>query len=541
LHPEAQAGELVEVEIEYYPHGEFNASGRIIEVLGVAGDPQVDIETVIRSHGLPHQFSALALAQAAKVEEQIDPAEISRRTDLRRLPLVTIDGETAKDFDDAVALQKNPNGYSLWVCIADVSHYVQAQTPLDLDALERGTSVYFSGFCLPMLPEALSNGICSLKPDEDRLVICAELQFDLEGERQQSKFYPAVMRSQARLTYTQVAACLDNPADFELPKILASQLQQMAELAEKLRLMRQRRGSLDLDLPEVEILLDESGAPFELIRIERTLAHRLIEEFMLAANEAVAEYLTHQKRPLLYRIHEEPDPLKLQDLQQLAAECGVGLILSKKLQPALQKLLLDIADKPEARLVNQQLLRSLKQACYSPENAGHFGLAAAYYCHFTSPIRRYPDLIIHRILKQTLAPDRQISVPSPAELVKLGLETSTKERRAMEAERDLADLRRCQIMEKHLGDEFDGTISSVAEFGFFVELDELMVDGLVPVRNLQDDFYHFDPKSLTLIGERRRRVYKIGKRVRVKVAKVELGRRRIDFNLIGHETGTAGS
>ncbi|WP_020677728.1 ribonuclease R [Geopsychrobacter electrodiphilus] len=531
-HPDANPGDLVEVEIEYYPHGEFNASGWIIEVLGVAGDPRVDIESAIRTHGLPHQFSSAALAQAGRIGECIDPAEIARRTDLRQLPLVTIDGETARDFDDAVALKKTASGYTLWVCIADVSYYVEPQSALDNDALERGTSVYFPGFCLPMLPEALSNGICSLNPEEDRLVMCAELQFDLKGNRQQSNFYPAVMRSQARLTYTSVAACLDDPQTSELPAGLIAQLQQMAQLAAALREMRRARGSLDMDLPEVEILLDESGAPFELIKTERTLAHRLIEEFMLAANEAVAEYLTRKKRNLLYRIHEEPDPLKLQDLQQLAAECGVGLVLGKNLQKSLQQLLLDIADKPEARMVNQQLLRSLKQACYAPQNAGHFGLAAAHYCHFTSPIRRYPDLIIHRILKQTLAPDPHSSAISEAELVTLGFDTSAKERRAMQAERDLADLRRCQIMEKHLGEEFDGTISSVAEFGFFVELDDLFVDGLVPVRSLQDDFYHFDAARLALVGERRRHEYKIGTRVRVKVAKVELGRRRIDFSLI---------
>jgi len=532
-HPDANPGDLVEVEIEYYPHGEFNASGRIIEVLGAAGDPRVDIESAIRTHGLPHQFSSAALAQAARVAESIDPAEIARRTDLRQLPLVTIDGETAKDFDDAVALKKEAGGYRLWVCIADVSYYVEPKSALDVDALERGTSVYFPGFCLPMLPEALSNGICSLNPDEDRLVMCAELQFDLNGERQQSRFYPAVMRSQARLTYTRVAACLDDPQSSDLPASLNAQLQQMAQLAAALREMRRLRGSLDMDLPEVEILLDESGAPFELIKTERTLAHRLIEEFMLAANEAVAEYLTRKKRHLLYRIHEEPDPLKLQDLQQLAAECGVGLVLGKNLQKSLQQLLLDIADKPEARMVNQQLLRSLKQACYAPQNAGHFGLAAAYYCHFTSPIRRYPDLIIHRILKQTLAPDPNNPAISEAELVALGFDTSAKERRAMQAERDLTDLRRCQIMEKRLGEEFDGTISSVAEFGFFVELDELFVDGLVPVRSLQEDFYHFDPARLALVGERRRQEFKIGMRVRVKVDKVELGRRRIDFKLVG--------
>lgn len=536
--PQISPGDVVEVEIEHYARGEFPASGRIVEVLGAADNPQVDIETMIRSHELPHKFSAETLDQAAAVPETIDAKEIARRVDLRQLPLVTIDGETAKDFDDAVALKQQDDGtFTLWVCIADVSHYVEPQTPLDIDAVERGTSVYFPGYCVPMLPEALSNGICSLNPDEDRLVMTAELHFDQNGKRLESKFYPAVMRSQARLTYTQVAACLDAPERSELDATLIEQLQQMAELAKALSKMRQTRGSLDMDLPEVEILLDESGAPFDLVKTERTMAHRLIEEFMLAANEAVAEFLTKKDWGLLYRIHEEPELQKLQELQQLAAQCGVGLVLGKKLQQNLQQLLVDIADKPEARLVNQQLLRSLKQACYSPHNSGHFGLAAECYCHFTSPIRRYPDLVVHRVLKLALAGRSKSLALSENKLLKLGEETSAKERRAMQAERDLIELRRCQVMQDRVGEVFDGTISSVAEFGFFVELDGIYVDGLVHVRTLQSDYYHFDPAAVALIGERRRTQFRVGMRVRVKVAKVELWRRRIDFTLV--EEGTS--
>ena len=533
VQPEVNPGDVVEVEIENFAHGEFQASGRIVAVLGAADDPQIDIETMIRSHGLPHSFSSAALTQAKAVAETIDESEIARRTDLRQLPLVTIDGETARDFDDAVALQKDNDGtFRLFVCIADVSHYVESQSALDEDALERGTSVYFPGFCLPMLPEALSNGICSLNPHEDRLVMAAEMRFDQTGERLDAKFYPAVMRSQARLTYTQVASCLETPDQAELDTGLVAQLSEMAELAKVLSRMRQQRGSLDMEIPEIEVLLDETGAPFDLVKTERNRAHRLIEEFMLAANEAVAGYLTKKSWPLLYRIHEEPDLLKLQDLQQLAAECGVGLVLQGKLQRALQRLLLDIADKPEARLVNQQLLRSLKQACYAPQNSGHFGLAADCYCHFTSPIRRYPDLIIHRILKRAIVGDPKATSFTENELVQLGLDCSAKERRAMQAERELVALRCCQVMLKRLGEEFDGTISSVTEFGFFVELDEVFVDGLVHIRALQDDYYNFDSATLTLTGERRHRQFKTGMRVRVEVAKVEVWRRRIDFILV---------
>ncbi|MCW8892898.1 MAG: ribonuclease R, partial [Deltaproteobacteria bacterium] len=530
---EINPGDVVEVEIRQYARGEISASGQIIEVLGAADNPQVDIETVIRSHDLPHRFSSAALAQAEAVADSIGAEEIAQRVDLRQLPLVTIDGETARDFDDAVTLEQQADGtFKLWICIADVSHYVELQSPLDVDAMERGTSVYFPGFCLPMLPEALSNGICSLNPDEDRLVMTAELRFTQEGTRLESVFYPAVIRSYARLTYTQVAACLDAPDQSQLDIALIRQLQQMAELAEALGQMRRARGSLDLDLPEVEILLDESGAPFDLVKTERTMAHRLIEEFMLAANEAVADYLTGRDWGLLYRIHEAPDPLKLQELQQLAAGCGVELVLGKKVQQALQQLLVDIAEKPEARLVNQQLLRSLQQACYSPLNSGHFGLAADCYCHFTSPIRRYPDLLVHRVLKLALSEQPKSASLSRSQLVKLGLDCSAKERRAMRAERDLVDLRRCQVMAGRLGEELDGIISSVTEFGFFVELDDVYVEGLVHVRTLPHDYYHFDPSTMALIGDRRRTEFRVGMRVKVKVTKVELWRRRIDFSLI---------
>ncbi|SEA37987.1 RNAse R [Desulfuromusa kysingii] len=526
-------GEIVEVEISQYAHGDIPARGEIVEVIGAANNPQVDIETVIRSHDLPHRFSDAALAQAEIATTSITPEEIVERVDLRHLPLVTIDGETAKDFDDAVALQTQADGsWKLWVAIADVSHYVTPQSPLDIDAIERGTSVYFPGFCLPMLPAALSNGICSLNPDEERLVMTAELLFSADGTRLESNFYPAVIRSHARLTYTQVSVCLQNPAQSDLDIDLIPQLQQMVELATALGQKRQLRGSLDLDLPEVEVVLDSDGAPIDLVKTERTMAHRLIEEFMLAANEAVADYLTEKGWNFLYRIHEEPDLLKLQELQQLAAQCGVGLVLGKKLQTSLQQLLIDIADKPEARLISQQLLRSLQQACYSPVNSGHFGLATDCYCHFTSPIRRYPDLVVHRILKLALSEQPQSASLTMSQLTKLGLDCSTKERRAMQAERDLVNLRCCQVISKRLGEEFSGTISSVTEFGFFVELDGIYVEGLVHLRTLQDDYYHFDSTTMTLVGEHRRNEFRVGMPVKVKVAKVELWRRRIDFSLL---------
>ncbi|MEA3544811.1 MAG: ribonuclease R, partial [Thermodesulfobacteriota bacterium] len=504
-----------------------------VEQLGAADNPQVDIETVIRSYDLPQVFSPATEVQTETIETAILDAEIVRRTDLRNLPLITIDGATAKDFDDAVALRKEADGsFRLWVCIADVAHYVETGSAIDQDALDRGTSVYFPGFCLPMLPEVLSNGICSLKPHEDRLVMTAEIHIDPNGMPLESRFYPAVIRSQARLTYVQVDEYLTTPEQADLEKPLLEQLQEMAELAKILTRMRLARGCLDMDLPEIEILLDDQGRPVDLVKVERTQSHRLIEEFMLVANEATARFLSDKDWSFLYRIHEEPDLLKLQELQQLVAECGIGLILDKNPQKALQKLLTDVVGRPEERLINQQLLRSLRRASYSPINSGHFGLAAECYCHFTSPIRRYPDLVVHRVLKLALSDCPKATSVSVARLETLGRECSAKEQRAVKAERSLVDLRSCQVIAGRIGEEFTGTISSVTEFGFFVELDELYIDGLVHIRALQDDYFHFDPATITLTGERRHQSYRIGMRVSIRVKKVELWRRRIDFVLV---------
>lgn len=526
-------GDLVEVEIERYAAGDSSAIGRVAEVLGSPDDPQVDIETVIRSHDLPHNFSPEVLAEAACVAKDFPVEELQRRTDLRALPLMTIDGETAKDFDDAVALRKEAgDNYRLWVCIADVAHYVAEGGELDQAARERGTSVYFPGYCLPMLPETLSNGVCSLNPDEDRLVMTAEMLFRPDGRCIEADFYPAVMCSQARLTYSEVAAFLDGAADIAIAAEIADQLPIMAELAESLGRMRYERGCLALDVPEVEIILDEKGFPVSVVKAERTIAHRLIEEFMLAANEAVASFLEQRNYPFLYRVHESPSIDKLQNFQQLLAECGIGLVLGKRLQHDLQQLLAEIVERPEARLLNQQLLRSLQQARYAPENKGHFGLASECYCHFTSPIRRYPDLLVHRALKAAVRTARKQAPLADAALQELGRDCSDKERRAMAAERDLLELRRCQLMKERIGEQFTGTISAVAEFGFFVELDDLYVEGLVHVRSLVGDYYSFDPTSHALVGERRRTVFKVGMPVRIRIERVELWRRRLDFTLV---------
>lgn len=526
----AKPGQLVKLEFSRYPDINTTGSGKIIEVLGDPDEPQVDIEAVIFEHALPRHFSAAVLTEAEQAAGEIRAEDLCQRTDLRALPLMTIDGETAKDFDDAVAVREESQGIRLWVAIADVAHYVAAGSVLDSEARERGTSVYFPGFCLPMLPEALSNGICSLNPNEDRLTLTAELLIGDDGCCCEANFYPAVIRSRARLTYSGVAAFLHDAA-VTMPSEIAEQLPVMAELAEQLGRMRRQRGSLELDVPDVQIVLDDSGFPTAVARTERTIAHRLIEEFMLAANEAVAAFLEGAERKFLYRIHEPPTLEKLQDFQQLAAESGVGLVLGGNLQRGLQQLLEQIVDKPEARLLNQQLLRSLQQARYSPENTGHFGLAAECYCHFTSPIRRYPDLIVHRVLKALLRQEQQPPRLSLALLTELGRDCSDRERRAMAAERQLFEMRRCQLLQHKLGECFTGIIVSVTEFGFFVELDELLIEGLVHVRSLQGDFYSYDPVSHILRGERRRKEFRVGMSVKIRVEQVDVWRRRIDFTL----------
>ncbi|SHI69612.1 RNAse R [Malonomonas rubra DSM 5091] len=528
-------GQIVKVEFIRYPSEAASASGKIVEVLGDPDDPQVDIEAVIFEHELPRNFSSGALTEADEVSVVGIPVdELTRRVDLRYLPLMTIDGETAKDFDDAVAVVQEADGkIRLWVCIADVAYYVQEGGALDQEARERGTSVYFPGFCLPMLPEALSNGICSLNPYEDRLVMTAELLFSADGHCCEQRFYPAVMHSRARLTYTEVAGFLGSSDATKLADAIAAQLPVMAKLSGRLAEQRRQRGGLELDIADAEIILDKSGFPTAVAKIERNQAHRLIEEFMLAANEAVASYLEKAGVPFLYRIHESPTLEKLQDFQQLAAEFGYGVLLGKQVQRSLQQLLDDLADKPESKLLNQQLLRSLQQARYTPENKGHFGLAAENYCHFTSPIRRYPDLTIHRTLKQVLAATENATAPSKERLLELGRDCSERERRAMAAERHLFELRRCQLMQQHIGEQFSGLISSVTEFGFFVELDALGLEGLVHVRSLTGDFYSFDPLSHCLQGERRRKCYRVGMTVAVKVHHVDVWRRRVDFVLAG--------
>lgn len=560
----AQDGHQVVAELTSYPTGGRPAEGRIVEVLGWPDDPEVEVQSVIRRFDLPHIFPPDALTEADRIAEAVSENDLQGRTDLRPMPTVTIDGETARDFDDAVSLRREGDHFRLWVSIADVSHYVKKDSPLDREAYLRGTSVYFPDRCIPMLPERLSNGICSLNPHVDRLTMTAEMLFDRNGTMLESAFYPSVINSTARLTYTIVKQIIVD-ADPELAdtyRPVAPMLLEMKELALILMGMRKKRGSIDFDLPEPEIIIGLTGRTEGIIRAERNLAHQLIEEFMLAANEAVARSVTARDIPFLYRVHENPDPAKLHTFQEFVYGFGYEFsLVEDKVKPSeLQRLLAQADGRPEERMINYSLLRCMKQARYAAENVGHFGLASDCYCHFTSPIRRYPDLVVHRILKAALAlgfdsaqPTKHSAQPTSRSLSgvegkrtsrqltiaterlgEVAEHTSKRERVAMEAERDVVEMKKLQYMQQHVGDQFDGYITGVTGFGFFVELEELFVEGLVHISTLTDDSYSHAEKQHSLIGRRTGTVYRIGDAARVTVASVSPATRRIEFTLAAH-------
>lgn len=544
----AEDGQQVVAELSSYPIGGRPAEGRIVEILGWPDDPEVEVQSAIRRFELPHLFSREALDEAGAIPETVSRKDLAGRVDLRRLPTVTIDGETAKDFDDAVSLAREGENCRLWVSIADVSHYVPPGTPLDRDAYLRGTSVYFPDRCIPMLPERLSNGICSLNPRVDRLTLTAEMLFDGRGAMLESSFYPSVINSDARLTYTLVKRIIVDGESPNEQAELIPMLREMKRLALILMEMRRKRGSIDFDLPEPEIIIGLTGLTEGIVRAERTLAHQLIEEFMLAANEAVASFVTARGVPFLYRVHENPDPAKLVSFQEFIYGFGYEFpLVEQRVDPAeLQRLLESASGRPEERMINYALLRCMKQARYAAENLHHFGLASRCYCHFTSPIRRYPDLVVHRILKALLTgaegghsrrAEKQLATAT-ANLGEIAEHTSKRERVAMEAERDIVELKKVQYMQQHLGEEFEGFISGVTGFGLFVELEQLFVEGLVHVSTLDDDIYTFVESKHSLVGRSRRRVLRIGDRARVKVAAVSPATRRIEFILLAHTPST---
>jgi ribonuclease R len=544
---DAKEGDLVVAEFLAYPTPHRNPQGRIIRILGTAGDPGIDTEMIIEEFLLPRTFPEECLVAAEALPLRVDSSMIRHRRDLRSLKTVTIDGERARDFDDAISIEAKPEAghfrlsalkrarFRLWVHIADVAHYVGWDKALDLEARKRGNSVYFPDRVIPMLPEWLSNGVCSLNPHEDRLTLTVEMLFDGVGTRLGYEIYESVIRSQERMTYTQVKEILlgESPELQKRYAPLVEDFKAMEELCEILRKRRMERGSIDFDLPEPEIILDIQGQTTQILKEERNIAHRIIEEFMLAANETVAQHLTDLHIPMIYRVHEEPDPAKMMDLNALLEGFGLYVKEIGKVSPkTLQQILEQVRDRSEQRLIHTVLLRSMKQARYSSTHTGHFGLATDCYTHFTSPIRRYPDLVIHRLVKDVLRNGhRAVASQKVSVLSEIARHSSERERIAMEAERKVVDIKKARFMADKIGEIYSGHISGVVPFGFFVELDEIFVEGLVPLASLQDDHYLYREAQHSLVGVRRRRTYRLGDPVRVKVEKVDLIRYQIDFSL----------
>ena len=531
--PEVSDGDVVIVRIDEGDASYRNVHGEILEVLGPADNIDVQMQLVIEKFSIPHLFSKETEKEAASLSENIVPER--GREDLRDIPHVTIDGETAKDFDDAVAVVKTKHGYRLYVSIADVSHFVQQGSAIDRDAYERGTSIYFPGRVIPMLPEKLSNNLCSLVPDCDRLALTAILTFDREGNLQDKQFTRSIIRSRQRFTYTTVRKILiDQDKETRAAhKPFLTSLKWAEELARALHQKRRLRGALGFTLPEADIELEDDGRIRSIKRAERNFAHQLIEELMLAANEAVAATFTEQQRRALYRIHEQPDPDKVQEFSVFAKTLGLQLPKVENKPHWFARVLELCSGSPKEYIVNNLLLRTMQQARYSPDNAGHFGLAASDYTHFTSPIRRYPDLMVHRELcrmlnsKGEMENTRNKRIP----LKEAGDFLSQRERTAINAEREINDRLKLLFMEKHIGDTFDAVISGVSDSFLYVELLDLFINGAVAVEDMEGDYYFYDPSHYRLTGEISRKVFQIGNLVRVTLAEVDRPRKRINFKL----------
>jgi ribonuclease R len=526
-----QPGQVVVVELVEQPSKQSQPIGRVVEVLGNYADPGMEIEIALRKHDLPFEFNKEVLAEAKKLPDEVRKADWKGREDLTELPLVTIDGETARDFDDAVYCEKQGKGYRLIVAIADVSHYVQPGSALDKDAYDRGNSVYFPRRVIPMLPEKLSNGLCSLNPNVERLCMACDMQLSATGEIKQYRFYPAVMWSHARLTYTEVAAALYD-RDAKMRKKLDALLPHLDNLDAVFRLLlkaRHKRGAIDFETVETRMVFDDNGKIERIEPYERNDAHRLIEECMLAANVCASDFLKEREHPALYRIHEGPTPERLLKLRDFLGTFGLQLGGGEDPQAKDYAALLEkIQGRPDKQLLQTVMLRSLRQAIYSPDNVGHFGLAYESYTHFTSPIRRYPDLLIHRGIKSALAARRY----EPGDWSDIGLHCSATERRADEATREVEAWLKCFYMQDRIGEEFEGSISAVVPFGIFVALDNVFVEGLVHVSELGQDYFHFDEKAHAMVGERIGKRYRLSDRVRVQLVRVDMDQNKIDFRLV---------
>ncbi|NCT99259.1 MAG: ribonuclease R [Comamonadaceae bacterium] len=569
----AKPGQVVVVELTEPPALYGQPVGRVKEVLGEIDDPGMEIEIAVRKYGVPHEFSPTATAQARALPDHVRPSDLRHRVDLRDVPLVTIDGEDARDFDDAVYCEPakvgKAKGWRLLVAIADVSHYVQTGSPIDVDAYDRATSVYFPRRVIPMLPEKLSNGLCSLNPGVERLCMVCDMLITARGEIHAYQFYPAVMFSHARLTYTEVAAILQNTRGPEAMnrKPLVPYLLNLHDVYRALLAARNARGAVDFETVETQIVCDESGRIERIVPRTRNDAHKLIEEAMLAANVCSAEFIEQGKHPGLFRVHEGPTPEKLEVLRNYLKAMGVNASLSDEPKPGEFQHIAEITkDRAESQQIHTMLLRSMQQAIYTPINSGHFGLAFEAYTHFTSPIRRYPDLLVHRVIKAILHKQKyQLpALPTPGEAhAKLskrlasrvkppapharkpsadtlgwqaaGLHCSANERRADEASRDVEAWLKCKYMREHLGEVFAGVVSAVTSFGLFVTLDAMYVEGLVHITELGGEYFRFDEARQELRGERTGIRYTLGSRVQVQVSRVDLDGRRIDFRLVSGE------
>ncbi len=532
---EARDGQLVVCELTQAPDARRPPMGRIVAVLGDKLTPSLVVEAAIHGHEIPHEFPQEVLDEATAVPLVVDDSMIAGRVDLRDMPLVTIDGADAKDFDDAVYCESNRQGFRLVVAIADVSHYVRPGTPLDDEAQKRATSVYFPGFVVPMLPETLSNGICSLNPRVNRMCFVCDMQVGRDGEVTSSKFYEAVMNSHARLTYDQVWQAVGENDEDARQAIGAQlpQVQRLHQLYQVLAKAREKRGAIEFETSEVRFELDNRGEVTQAGMLQRNDAHKLIEECMIAANVEAAKYLLAAHVPAPYRVHDRPPESKYADLLEFLMEFKLGMPPWSKVQPRdFTELLKKIRERPDVALLESVVLRSQSLAVYTPDNAGHFGLALSAYAHFTSPIRRYPDLLVHRAIKHALAGGKpEKFIYSAHEMAALSLQCSERARRADEAEREVDERYRAAWMEQHVGGQFDGVISGVTSFGLFVELKESKVNGLVHVTQLPHDYYHFDPIRKTLSGERRGMSFRLGDAVRIVVLKASLEERKIDFKL----------
>ncbi|HEY8157125.1 MAG TPA: ribonuclease R [Methylobacter sp.] len=531
----AKQGQIVIAEVTEQPTQLHQPIGRIIEVMGEHMAPGMEIDMAIRSYELPNHWPDELLEEIKPLKNEVPESAKQGRVDLRQTPLVTIDGEDARDFDDAVYCQRTPKGWKLLVAIADVSHYVQINSELDKEAQKRSTSVYFPERVIPMLPEILSNGLCSLNPHVDRLCMVCELLINEQGLVTRSRFFDAVMSSHARLTYTEVAKMLveGDTALAEKYEALMPHLQELYALYKVMRVSREKRGAMDFDTQETRIIFGSERKIEKIVPVVRNDAHKLIEEFMITANMAAARFLNNKKMPKLLRIHDGPSADKLLNLRSFLGELGLSLGGGAKPTPLdYMHLIESIKDRPDAHLIQTVLLRSMSQAVYSPELKGHFGLALEAYAHFTSPIRRYPDLLVHRAIRHCLQ-DKSVESFHYGfpDMVVLGEQCSANERRADEATRDVVSWLKCEYMMDKVGEEFPGIISAVTSFGFFVELAEIYVEGLVHISNLAQDYFHFDATSHQLRGERSGVNYRLGDSVIVRVARVDLDEKKIDFEL----------